>query len=63
MSRGRRKESESHIRRLQKMGKYTYYVTIPAREIDELGWREKQRIVVERDGDSFIVRDWKKKGK
>jgi bifunctional DNA-binding transcriptional regulator/antitoxin component of YhaV-PrlF toxin-antitoxin module len=45
------------------MGQYTYYVTIPAKDIDELGWREKQRIVVERDGQVVTVRDWKKKTK
>jgi len=46
MARGRRKESETHVRRLQKMGVHTYYVTIPAKDIDVLGWREKQSITL-----------------
>lgn len=41
------------------MGPYTYYVTIPANHIGELGWREKQRIVVEREGQKFTVREMK----
>lgn len=59
MARGRRKETKTHIRRLQKMGAYTYYVTIPKKAIDELGWREKQKVVVRRAGKRFIVEDWK----
>jgi len=45
------------------MGLYTYYVTIPARDIDKVRWREKQKVVVTREGESFVIRDWKPKKK
>ncbi len=58
---GRRAEAQSHIRKLTKNGPYTYHVTIPKREIDGLGWREKQKLVVARRGRTLLIRDWKKK--
>jgi len=57
---GRRKDSESHIRKLHKATDYTYTVSIPKREIDHLGWREKQKVVVKRIGKRLVIRDWKK---
>lgn len=60
MSRGRRKETKSHIRYLQKAGKYTYYVTIPKKDVDEIGWRAKQKVVVRRIGKRLVIEDWKR---
>ena len=48
------------VRKITKTGKYTYYVTIPKALIEELGWRERQKVVVERDGKTLVVRDWRK---
>ena len=45
------------IRKLSRTGKYTYYVTIPKSYIDRLGWRERQRLIVELEGDRIVVRD------
>ena len=59
MARGRRKEIKTTIRYLQKTGKYTYYVTIPKKAIDEIGWRAKQKVVVRRVGKRFVIEDWK----
>ena len=59
MARGRRKETKSHIRQLQKKGKYTYFVTIPKKAIDEIRWRTRQKVVVRRVGKRFIIEDWK----
>lgn len=64
MAWGRRKETQSNIRHLQKNGKYTYYVTIPKKDVDEIGWRTKQKVVVRRVGEKFVIEDWKSgKGK
>ncbi len=63
MARGRRAEAKSHIRCLQKTGKYTYYVTIPKKAIDEIGWRTRQKVVVRRVGKRFIIEDWKRGSK
>jgi antitoxin component of MazEF toxin-antitoxin module len=48
------------VRKITKTGNYTYYVTIPKSLIAELGWQERQKVVVERKGASLVVRDWKK---
>jgi hypothetical protein len=49
------------VRKLTKTGNYTYYVTIPRTDIAALGWREHQRVTVQREGDSIVIRDWKAK--
>ena len=57
------KKSRTHgsgmekIRKLSRTGKYTYYVTIPKSYIDQLSWRERQRLIVELEGERLIVRD------
>ncbi len=60
----RRKLSKKQIRTLQKLGGgASYAVTLPMDEIDELGWKAKQKLEVIRYGDGFLVRDWKSKSK
>ena len=49
------------VRKLTKTGNYTYYVTIPRSDITALGWREHQKVTVQREGDRIVVRDWKAK--
>jgi bifunctional DNA-binding transcriptional regulator/antitoxin component of YhaV-PrlF toxin-antitoxin module len=56
----KRKKKEGMVRKLTKTGKYTYYVTIPADYIDELGWRLKQKVVVKKVGKKITIEDWKK---
>jgi len=55
----RRKQGsrKNEVRKLGKVGLYSYNVTIPRPLIDELGWRERQRLVVRRRGDSIIISD------
>ena len=48
------------VRKITKTGNYTYYVTIPKSLIAELGWKERQKVVVERKGAVLTIRDWKK---
>ncbi len=47
------------IRKLTKTGEYTYYVTIPKSYISDLGWRERQRLIVKKVGKRLIIKDWK----
>lgn len=49
------------VRKLTKTGNYTYYVTIPRSAITALGWREHQKVTVQREGNSMVIRDWKAK--
>ena len=46
------------IRKLTRTGKYSYYITLPKAYIDRLGWRERQLLEVDIDGDGLIIRDW-----
>jgi len=49
------------VRKLGKVGKYSYCVTIPKEIIQSLGWQNRQRLVVALDDDKIVIRDWKKK--
>jgi antitoxin component of MazEF toxin-antitoxin module len=55
---GRRKTHEENIRKITRSGS-SYALTIPISVMRELGWQEKQRVVVEKSGEGFLVRDYK----
>jgi bifunctional DNA-binding transcriptional regulator/antitoxin component of YhaV-PrlF toxin-antitoxin module len=48
-------------RKLTKLGKHSYYVLIPPRFIEALGWQERQKLVVRRRGKKIVIEDWQKK--
>lgn len=54
-----RKIEEKNIRKLAKSGKTSLAVTIPRDFIVGLGWREKQKVVVEKRGKTIVISDWK----
>ncbi len=54
-----RKIGEQNIRKLYKHSE-SYAVTLPIAVIRELKWQEKQKLVIEKKGDSIIIRDWEK---
>ena len=56
----RRKTGSENIRKLTKLGNTTLVVSLPIDMIRELKWREKQKVVVEKKGNSLIISDWKK---
>jgi hypothetical protein len=47
------------VRKLGKVGRYSYCVTLPREIVQALGWRSRQRLVVGMEGDRIVVRDWK----
>lgn len=49
---GSKRES---TRKITKTGTYTYYVTIPKEELETLGWRERQNVVVKRIGKRLVI--------
>jgi len=49
------------VRKITKTGDYTYYVTIPKAFLDELHWKERQKVVVTRKGKTLVIQDWKKR--
>ncbi len=57
---GTKKYHEREIRKLIRIGNGSMCVTIPIEELRELGWREKQKVVVKREGKKLIITDWEK---
>ncbi|OJI09700.1 MAG: hypothetical protein COV08_00085 [Candidatus Vogelbacteria bacterium CG10_big_fil_rev_8_21_14_0_10_49_38] len=56
----RRKMQDRNIRKLTRTGGgATISVTLPIEYIRELGWREKQKVVVKKIGSKLIIADWK----
>ena len=53
--------SRKPIRKLTKQGKYSYYVVLPKGVVDELSWRERQKLVICKYGEGILIKDWKKK--
>lgn len=49
------KAQDESIRKITKTGGYTYYVTIPKDYLDELGWRERERVRVKRVGQRLVI--------
>jgi len=51
---------DHNIRKLAKIGKQSVGLTLPIEMIRELGWREKQKVVVKKIHGAVEIRDWKK---
>ena len=56
---GRRKEKESQIRKLARIGGGSLSVTLPIELVTKLGWREKQKVVVKYSRGRLIISDWR----
>jgi len=54
-----RKTSENNIRKLLRLGKASLAVTIPKDILLELGWQEKQKVVIKKHGKGILIKDWK----
>jgi len=51
---------DKNIRKLTKVGGKSIGVTLPIEIIREFKWKEKQKVVVKKRGNSIIITDWKK---
>lgn len=54
------KQSANPVRKISKLGKYSYSITVPKGLIKQLGWKEKQKVVVGIYGKGLRIKDWKK---
>ncbi len=57
---GVRKVGFESVRKLNKIGGNSYFVTLPISYIRELKWREKQKVVIKKKGKKLIIEDWEK---
>ncbi len=51
---------ERNIRKLTKIGGKSIGLTLPIEIVRELGWKEKQKVVVKRVRGGVMIKDWKK---
>jgi len=52
-------QSANPVRKISKLGKYSYGITVPKEIIKKLGWKEKQKVVVKIFGQGLKISDWK----
>lgn len=55
-----KKENNKEVRKLTKLGGKSIGLTLPIELVRELGWREKQKVVVKRVRGGVMIKDWKK---
>ncbi len=54
---GRRIVEERNIRNLTRNNSGTYSVSLPIEFIRELGWREKQKVIIRLKGKQLVIED------
>ncbi len=54
------KLKDKEIRKITKVAKHSFSVTLPIEIINKLGWKEHQKVVVSLKGKHIIIKDWKK---
>jgi len=55
-----RKTEDKNIRKITRVGKTSLSVTLPVEMYKELGWREKQKVVMKKVRGGILIKDWKK---
>jgi len=55
-----RKLKDKNIRKLTRVGRASFCITIPIEIIGKLKWKERQKVVVHLSGKKIIIEDWKK---
>lgn len=50
---------DKNVRKITRCGN-SRNITIPKEILDELGWKEKQKVVVKKRGKGIYIEDWKK---
>ena len=60
MLRNKKYMIKKYIRKVTRVGKRSLSIVIPAEIVDELGIRERQKLVLRRSGEKIIIEDWEK---
>lgn len=55
----RRRIEDKNIRKLSRIGNKSIGLTLPIDMVRELGWREKQKVMVKRVHGGILIKDWK----
>ena len=59
----RRKIADRNVRKIARIGPRSLGITLPVEFLADLGWREKQKVKVLKQGRSLLIRDWRPKTK
>ncbi len=54
-------QKQKETRKLTRNGGGTMYVSLPKEFVKDLGWRERQKLVVERVKSGILIKDWRKR--
>jgi len=54
-----RKAGDTNIRQLTKIGKKSIGLTLPIEMIRGLGWKERQKVIVELNRKRLVIKDWR----
>lgn len=57
----KKKKVTQEVRKVQRQSNGSTTVALPAEMLRELGWRDKQKVVVKKRGDTIVIADWKPK--
>jgi bifunctional DNA-binding transcriptional regulator/antitoxin component of YhaV-PrlF toxin-antitoxin module len=49
-----------NVRKITKVGQTSLAVTLPKEITTQLGWKEKQKVLVKRVRGGVLIKDWKK---
>jgi len=57
-----KKSTEKNIRKITKIGKYSYAISIPISVIRDWKWKERQKVVlkISQKAKRITIEDWKK---
>lgn len=56
-----RKIQNQHIRKLGRTGRgASVYLTLPIEIVRQLKWKENQKVIVKKKGQSILIKDWRK---
>lgn len=55
-----RKLEEKNIRKLTRVGKGSFCVTLPIEMVKKMGWKERQKLILKLSGKKIIIQDWVK---
>jgi len=54
-----RKLADKNVRKLSRMRGKSLGLTLPIELVNGMGWKEKQKVVVKKQGRHLIIKDWK----
>jgi bifunctional DNA-binding transcriptional regulator/antitoxin component of YhaV-PrlF toxin-antitoxin module len=54
------KKENKNVRKLTKTGQGSMYVILPKEYIQSLGWKERQKLSVERVRGGILIKDWRR---